>query len=220
MFITNSRCWSLWRFNPTPQSPWFHWLQYPWNIWNKCWKKTPVSRPTPPARHINHGGGLLCTQMSLPWSSRATKIQVNETLDLIADNGQSSLVALGIMTNIKKTVRIAEDHPKWLNILARHISLNILSATQFWDFVMNWILGQPVDLIAATGQSLLVALGEPFVTFFSPYPLKPTVMHYYSPIKSHGHGHIIPFQNQIPCFCFISSFGFPPHIMDSIQFLM
>ena len=86
-------------------------------------------------------------------------------------------------------------------------------------FVSNSILGQPVDLIAATGQSLLVALGEPFVTFFSPYPLKPTVMHYYSPIKSHGHGHIIPFQNQIPCFCFISSFGFPPHIMDSIQYL-
>ena len=154
---------------------------------------------------------------------QATKIQVNETLNLIADNGQSSLVALGIMTIIKKTVRIALSHPKWSNILARHISLNILSATQFWDFVrfcQNWILGQPEDLIAGTGQSSLVALGEPFVTFFSPYPLKPTVMHYYSPIKSHGHGHIIPFQNQIPCFCFISSFGFPPHIMDSIQFLM
>ena len=87
-------------------------------------------------------------------------------------------------------------------------------------FVSNSILGQPVDLIAATGQSLLVALGEPFVTFFSPYPLKPTVMHYYSPIKSHGHGHIILFQNQIPCLCIISSFGFPPHIMDSIQYLM
>ena len=87
-------------------------------------------------------------------------------------------------------------------------------------FVSNSILGQPVDLIAATGQSSLVALGEPFVTFFSPYPLKPTVMHYYSPIKSHGHGHIILFQNQIPCFCFISSFGFPPHIMDSLQYLM
>ena len=64
---------------------------------------------------------------------QATKIQVNETLDLIADNGQSSLVALGIMTNIKKTVRIAQGHPKWPNILARHISQNISSATQFWD---------------------------------------------------------------------------------------
>ena len=105
----------------------------------------------------------------------------------------------------KKTVRIAQGNPKWPNIFARHISLNILSATQFWDFVINWILGQPEDLIAGTGQSSLVALGEPFVTFFSPYPLKPTVMHYYSPIKSHGHGHIILFRNKVPCFCFISS---------------
>ena len=73
-----------------------------------------------PARHINHGGGLLCTQMSLPWSSRATKIQVNEMLDLIAANGQSSLVTLGIMTNLKKQLvllKVAQNVPKfWLAI--------------------------------------------------------------------------------------------------------
>ena len=83
---------------PTVHSALNQCLLWPVNetwMWGQC-------RPTPPARHINHGGGLLCTQMSLPWSSRVTKFQVNETLDLIADNGQSSLVALGIMTNIKQ----------------------------------------------------------------------------------------------------------------------
>ena len=66
---------------------------------------------------------------------QATKIQVNETLDLIADNGQSSLVALGMMTNIKKTVRIAQGHQNgptfWLAIypwtFCQQLNFGILS---------------------------------------------------------------------------------------------